>query len=120
MPNRSILRLVSHHFHFLLRLVQRGLFGTALLIGLVSIIGCDSEEPEPELAPATPKNLKAEQVGNGIQLSWNVVIDTDANSIPDLYRVYRLDADRQDEKQIARTEQLLFVDPLVISHLGFS
>ena len=91
-----------------------------MLIGLASIIGCDSEEPEPELAPATPKNLKAEQVGDGIQLSWNVVIDTDANSIPDLYRVYRLDADQQDEKQIARTEQLLFVDTEVSKNRSYT
>jgi len=120
MPNRSILRLTSHHFYLLLCLIQRGFFGAALLIGLVSIIGCDSEEPELELAPATPKNLKAEQVENGIQLSWNVVIDTNTNSIPDLYRVYRLDADQQDEKQITRTEQLQFVDTEVNKNRSYT
>ena len=120
MPNRSILRLTSHHFYLLLCLIQRGFFGAALLIGLVSIIGCDSEEPELELAPATPKNLKAKQVENGIQLSWNVVIDTNTNSIPDLYRVYRLDADQQDEKQITRTEQLQFVDTEVNKNRSYT
>ena len=86
----------------------------AIFLGLMS---CQKDESEPNIEPVSPKNLSFEQLKDGLQLSWNVIIDTSIDNIPDRYQVYRLVHDpdgKQYEKKIADTDQLYLLDTDVV------
>ena len=87
------------------------------LVIFLGLMSCQKDESEPNIEPVSPKNLSFEQLKDGLQLSWNVIIDTSIDNIPDRYQVYRLVHEpdgKQYEKKIADTDQLYLLDTDVV------
>ena len=94
-----------------------GYFFFHSLVIFLGLMSCQKDESEPNIEPVSPKNLSFEQLKDGLQLSWNVIIDNSIDNIPDRYQVYRLVHEpdgKQHEKKIADTDQLYFLDTDVV------